>query len=223
MSSPSNLCITKSMYLIANLPNQRVWVRKEFLRDQQDGHGELVEGYWVSIKSIPGRCFLWETYLPSYGALYDKLPISAFVSKPQLPTPSFDLANLQYWNAMDLGVRVLPKSFIEGMRVECLTKDHGSQWGNYILTIDNFHINAEAVDTGVSQDPQEHKSHNLVALDNGQFAVYPNNRMRVYDPSLSPSQLLKPDLKVCTRVFEVDNQPQQTRLGDQDSFDYSSF
>jgi hypothetical protein len=28
--------------LICNLPAQHVWVRKEYLRDHQDGHGEFV-------------------------------------------------------------------------------------------------------------------------------------------------------------------------------------
>ena len=66
--------------LLVNLPAYKVWVRKEYLRDLQDGHGEFVEGVWVSAKSIPGRAFYFETYLPEYGAMYDKLPISAFVS-----------------------------------------------------------------------------------------------------------------------------------------------
>ena len=65
--------------LITNIPSKKVWVRKEYLRYLQDGHGEFVEGVWVTAKSLPGRSFYFETYLPEYGALYDKLPISAFV------------------------------------------------------------------------------------------------------------------------------------------------
>ena len=48
--------------LIINLPSQKVWVRKEYLRDLKDGFGEFVEGVWVSCKSIPGRAFYFETY-----------------------------------------------------------------------------------------------------------------------------------------------------------------
>ena len=72
---------------IVNLPSIDVWVRKEYLKDHEDGHGEFVKGIWITAKSIPGRAFYFETYLPDYGALYDKLPISAFVSKPVVPTP----------------------------------------------------------------------------------------------------------------------------------------
>ena len=50
--------------LIANLPSQEVWVRKEYLTDHQSGHGEFVKGVWVSVKSIPGRAFF--TLRPIY-------------------------------------------------------------------------------------------------------------------------------------------------------------
>ena len=42
------------------------------------GHGEFVEGVWVTAKSVQGRALYFETYIPEYGALFDKLPISAF-------------------------------------------------------------------------------------------------------------------------------------------------
>ena len=54
--------------LICNLPSVEVWVRKEYLTDHQSGHGEFVKGVWVSCKSIPGRTFYFETYLPEYAA-----------------------------------------------------------------------------------------------------------------------------------------------------------
>ena len=85
--------------LICNLPSVDVWVRREYLRDHQDGHGEFVEGVLVTAKSLPGRSFYFETYLPEYGALYDKLPISAFVSTPKTPKPDLDLTNLQLLHA----------------------------------------------------------------------------------------------------------------------------
>ena len=45
--------------LVINLPAHKVWVRKEYLRDLKDGHGEFVEGVWVSAKSIPWTRFLF--------------------------------------------------------------------------------------------------------------------------------------------------------------------
>ena len=74
--------------LITNLPSYEVWVRKEYLTDHKSGHGEFVKGVWVSAKSIPGRAFYFATYLPEYAAMFDKLPISAFTSDPETPTPA---------------------------------------------------------------------------------------------------------------------------------------
>ena len=47
--------------LICNLPSVDVYVRKEYLRDGEDGHGEFVKGVWVPAKSIPGRAIYFET------------------------------------------------------------------------------------------------------------------------------------------------------------------
>ena len=40
-----------------------LYVKKEYLYDLEKGHGELVEGFWVSVKSIQGRALYFETYL----------------------------------------------------------------------------------------------------------------------------------------------------------------
>lgn len=203
--------------LLANLPNTKVWVRKEYLMDFQSGHGEFVEGHWVTVKSLTGRAFYFETYLPEYGALYDKLPISAFVSEPKTPDPDLELHNLQFWNAMDYGVTILYKHFIGSMDFEIFTRDHEIYKGTYCFTIDNYHPSANDVDYSTSEIPEEHKSFNVIELENGQYACYPNNRMRVYDNSLTPKNPKMPDFKVSTRVYEVEN-GYEYRLGDTDEY-----
>ena len=42
-------------FLCVNTPHIDVFVKKEYLYDLQKGHGELVEGVWVTAKSIQGR------------------------------------------------------------------------------------------------------------------------------------------------------------------------
>jgi hypothetical protein len=206
------------MQLVINLPSRTVWVRKEYLRDHIDGHGEFIEGVWVSAKSIPGRAFYFETYLPEYGALYDKLPISAFVSRPETPTPDLDLPNLQFWNCMDYGLRVVEKQFIGSMDVSLYTRNYGEQKGSYLFTLDNYHSDCDVTNTNVSENPQEHKSHNCIELDNGQFALYPNNRMRLYDLSITPDTPKTPDFKVSTKYYQVENGVRWGRLGDTDDY-----
>jgi len=72
----------------------------------RDGFGEYVLGYWTSVKSFAWlEFFILKHFLPEYGALYDKLPISAFLSwdsdspeKPVAPDPDLPLEELQFWN-----------------------------------------------------------------------------------------------------------------------------
>jgi hypothetical protein len=204
--------------LITNLPATKVWVRKEYLRDLKDGHGEFVEGVWVSAKSIPGRAFYFETYLPEYAAMFDKLPISAFVSSPETPEVDMDLPNLQFWNCMDYGVRAIVKQHISTMDFEVYTRNYGFLKGKYLFTLDNYHVDPDVIDTNVSEVPDEHKSHNCIMLENGQFCLYPNNRMRVFDLSITPETPKTPDFKVSTHIFQVENGIRWGRLGDTDDY-----
>ena len=62
--------------LNANIPPIEVYVDKKFLYDfQKDengnylGDGEWERGHWVSVKSIPNRALLFETYIDSFGAV----------------------------------------------------------------------------------------------------------------------------------------------------------
>ena len=204
--------------LLTNLPSTKVYVRKEYLRDLNDGFGEFIEGVWVCAKSIPGRAFYFETYLPEYGALYDKLPISAFVSSPETPDPDLDLPNLQFWNCMDYGITNICKQFVGSMEWEVRTRHFGSIKGEYLCTLDNYHSDPDVVDYSTSEVPQEHKSFNLIELENGQFALYPNNRCRVYDISLTPQEAKVPDFKVSTEYYQVENGVKWGRLGDCDDY-----
>jgi len=205
-----------------NLPAIHVWVRREYLRDHEDGHGEFVKGVWVSCKSMPGRAFYFETYLPDYGAMFDKLPISAFVSEPETPKKDLELHNLQFWNCMDYGVVSIHKQFVSSMMFEAYTRDQGKLKGTYVATIDNYHADINTIDYSTSETPAEHKSHNLLELENGQFGLYPNNRMRIYDNSLTPDKPLMPDFKVSTMEYQVENNPSLSRYGDSDDYFYKS-
>ena len=139
--------------LIANLPSREIWVRKEYLTDHQFGHGEFVKGVWVSCKSIPGRAFYFETYLPEYAqCMINSLSVPFYPVQRHL-TPDMNLPNLQFWNCMDYGVVTVQKQFIGSMDFECYTRDHGIVKGEYICTLDNYHQDPDAVDYATSENP----------------------------------------------------------------------
>ena len=196
---------------VINIPPVKVWVRKEYLRDLRDSAGEYVLGYWVSAKSLPGRTFYFETYLPSYGALFDKLPISAFLSwdpdhpnKPQAPTPDLPLEELQFWNCFSYDIIAIEKNLTYSMGWEVRTKTQGTLSGDYLFTIDSLGRDHTGIDLSFAETPDEHKSFNVIELCNGQLAIYPNNRCRVVDISLSPEELEVPDFLVSSRYFNVE-------------------
>jgi hypothetical protein len=205
--------------LITNLPAGHVWVRKEYLRDLRDGHGEFVKGIWVAAKSIPGRALYFETYLPEYGAMFDKLPISAFTSRPETPCVDLPLSDLQFWNCMDYGITAVVKQFIGSMSFEARLRSGGTMRGTYVCTLDNYHAQPDVVDYSTSETPSEHKSMNIVELENGQFCAYPNNRLRIIDLSLTPAQPLTPDFLCSTHEFAVEDGAGE-RYGDTESYAY---
>jgi hypothetical protein len=208
------------MSFVCPLPPIKVKVRAEYLYDHQSHHGELVEGVWCSVKSIRGEAFRFETYLPEYGALYDKLPISAFLWKP-LDGEDLPLDFLQIWDAMAYEVTLVEKPLLKGLKSHFLGKDKLMHTGVYMFTLDGCSPDPRVPDFTFSESIEEHKSFNLLRLNNGQFALQPNNRCQFIDPSLSPEFLKLPDFKVATIKYTVEDKA-KWQLGDTDDVMYGS-
>jgi hypothetical protein len=208
---------TVMSFLVHPLPPVHVLVRKEYLYDLEYGHGEFTPGIWISVKSVQGKAFYFETLLPEYGALFDKLPISAFVWKEahgDLP-----LDNLQLWDCFDYNLTVIQKPLLS--RCQYFGKDKQLHPGEYLFTIDTCHSDHSIIDTNFSEHDPEHKTFNVIKLDNGQFAAQPNNRVLWQDQSLIPSETLRPDFKVCTQNYKVETTPKWS-VGHSDEWQYKT-
>ena len=206
-------------FLCVNTPHIDVYVKKEYLYDLQKGHGELVEGVWVTAKSIQGRALYFETYLPEYGAVYDKLPISAFVWKKDYEG-NMPLEELELWDGFDYHISVIKKDNNGSGKCKYLAPSKKWYVGDYLFTVDSAHEEPNIVDCGYAEYPEQHKSFNIIALDNGHIAAQPNNRVIFYDKSLSPDDMKFPDYKVSTKIYRVENVGKWS-LGDDDNFFYS--
>lgn len=211
------------MNFVCPLPPIKVLVRPEYLYDFDEQHRDLVQGIWVSVKSIKGEAFRFETYLPEYGALYDKLPISAFMHNDMddegINTEMLDLDELQIWDCLSYWVTVVDKPFLKGLRAEFFAKNRRAYQGEYMFTLDTCSPDPRIPDFGFSETVDEHKSYNVLKLDNGQFALQPNNRCRFYDPAFNPQEMKFPDFKVATKKFRVE-QHAKWRLGDTSTVTY---
>jgi hypothetical protein len=204
-------------FLVANLPPTKVYIKKEYLYDHQKGHGEFVEGVWITVKSIQGRALYFETYLPEYGALYDKLPISAFVNSPDIKD-SLELEELELWDAFSYHITIVEKKNL-GERCKYLAPSKKWYYGKYLFTIDSCHADTNILNVSYSEVPEEHKSFNILELDNGHYAAQPNNRCLFYEKSMTPSKMLQPDFKVSTEYYSVENKSKWT-AGDDTNYFY---
>jgi hypothetical protein len=208
--------------LIANLPPLHCFIRKEFLYDFEKGFGEYEPCIWVSIKSIRGQAFRIESYLPNYGALYDKLPLHAYVSRDEnlIQDDFLPLDTLQIWDCFSHDITVVKKSFLANLTAKFYGKDKNWYSGEYLFTVDNYSADSNVIDTTYSEWPEDHKSFNFIMLDNGQFAAQPNNRTIFLDAASNPEPLKFPDFKVCTKIYRVETNS-KWHLGATNNFNYS--
>lgn len=204
-------------FLVHNLSPIHVLVRKEYLYDHQHGHGEYTPGLWISVRSVQEKALYFETLLTEYGALYDKLPLSAFVWKTDHSDLSLD--TLQLWDCFDYSITVIQKPILS--RCEFFGKDKKMHGGEYMFTIDTCHSESSTLNTNFSEEDPEHKTFNIIRLDNGQFAAQPNNRIIWRDSSLTPEKLLRPDFKVCTQNYAVETEPKWS-VGHTDEWQYKT-
>lgn len=200
-------------FLVGNIPPVHCYIHKEFLYDFEKGHGEFEPCIWITAKSIRGQAFRIEAYLPNYGALYDKLPLNAFVSRTESLTEFLPLDHLQIWDCFSYNIVVIQKSFLKNLSCKFLAKNKQWYFGDYMFTIDSAAPDPNIIDTSYSEWPEDHKSFNFIQLKNGQFAAQPNNRCIFFDASSNPKELLFPDFKVCTKLYRVETNPKWA-LGD---------
>jgi hypothetical protein len=166
------------------------------------------------------RAFFIESYLPEYGALYDKLPLHAYVSRTDNLAPSefLPLDHLQIWDCLSYDLTVIQKSFLMNLSGKFYAKDKQWYQGNYMFTVDNCAAD-DSLDVGDSENPEDHKSYNFIELDNGQYAAQPNNRCIWLDAASNPKEMKFPDFKVCTKKYVIEQNPKWA-IGDSDTVMY---
>lgn len=195
-------------FLVGNIPPVKCFVKAEYLYNQERRHGELEPCVWLTAKCIKGQALRIESLLINYGALFDKLPISAYVWKTleeELP-----LDYLQIWDCLSYDFTVIEKSNLRGLKVKFFGKDRKFHFGNYLFTIDFCAADHGRLDVTFSEGVQEHKSFNILKLDNGQFAAQPNNRCLWYDVSLVHNDTKHPDFLIPEETWSVENHAKWT-------------
>jgi hypothetical protein len=196
-------------YLNANIPPIYCKIRREYLYDLREHKGETEDCVVFGLGSISGRALLFHCLLTN-GAVYWRLPISAFVQRGSGNTlystemEHQDLEDLQLWNSFSYYPSVTTFDFLIGQRCKYLGKDKKFYHGEYLFTVDWAHPESNILDTEHSEIPDQHKCAHILALDNGNFAAQPNNRILWDIPSFTTKPSV-PDYKVQTTEWNVEN------------------
>ena len=191
-------------YLNANIPPIYCKIRTEYLYDlDMDKKGER-ECVIFGLASISGRALLFHILLPN-GAVYYRLPISAFFQKrfSRSEVPDMSVDELQLWNCFSYWPSVHVFDFLAGVDGKYRGKDKNFYSGNYLFTVDWAHPEPNILDVEHSQIPQEHKCAHILALDNGNFAAQPNNRILWHVNNYTTDNDW-PDYKVQNTVWDVE-------------------
>lgn len=143
------------------------YIKKEHLFAYESGFGEYE---WVCVfaaRSVSSRAMLFHV-MNEFGAQRANVPISALVH--QTDSPDIPLDSLQLWNCYGNEMTVCKFNFLENFRCKIILKDKTFVWGTYMMTFDwenNMY----------SLTPHDYKNAHLIKLDNGCFALQPNNRI----------------------------------------------
>ena len=207
-------------YLNVNIPATYALIRREFLYDLQDHHGEVEDCIIFGLASIAGRALLFHAIMEN-GAIFYRLPIHAFLQRGYKvdDVPRARLDELELWNCFSYYPAVTTFDILGGQSGKYLGKDKKWYKGHYLFTIDFAHPESNIVDTDHSEIPHEHKCAHVLALNDGNYAAQPNNRLIWSLPSFTVKDEVPFDWKVQTNDWSVENTA-TWRTEDSDRFFY---
>ena len=141
-------------YLNVNIPPIYCNVRKEYLYDFKQHHGESEECVIFGLASITGRALLFHILLPN-GAVYYRLPISAFFQKrfSRSEVPDMSIDSLQLWNCFSYYPAITTFDFLGGQRGKFLDKSKKFLEAEYCFTVDLASPESNILDTDHSEVP----------------------------------------------------------------------
>lgn len=189
------------------------YIKKEHLFAYQEGFGEFEYVLVFGVRSVPARALLFHI-MTEGGAQRANVPISALVHKKDAPEISIDY--LQLWDSFGKEINVVTFDYLVNKRCQVILKDKSVNWGTYMMTFD-WENNC------YTDTPQDYKNAHLIKLDNGCFALQPNNRILWRDSNFITKPLNSnnlPKYKVDKRIFVCETSDRWTSE-DSDCFYYS--
>jgi hypothetical protein len=159
---------------ILNTPPCKVYVNNKALGIDNG----FTEGYLVSVTLKENRPLLFTCYLET-GAIFSGIPINYLksitynkLSVSNLPTDPENLETLQPYSCLGHQADIIQITFLKD--AYCAVRIDGAEmFGFYLFTIE--------YGGGLAEDPEQHKMHNIIELEDGSLAALPNNKIRFID------------------------------------------
>lgn len=189
--------------LNANIPPIDCYVRGNFLRNQIDSHDEYFECVIFGVSSVQNRSPLFH-FMMEDGGLWWRMPLNAFCTKPGVP--EVDLHELVLWNSFSPYVAVTKFANLTNLRMSYKDRQKNVVQGKYLFTLDWHNPDSNRLDDGYSETPNEHKCGHVIQRDDGNFAIQPNNRVRVFEPSFANRKDLVIGRIINDRVWDVEDE-----------------
>jgi hypothetical protein len=179
-------------YILGSIPYFRCLVRKEYVRDLKDGHGDYLEATAVGVLCVRGDSLQFQVVLhePLAGCAF-LLPIEALVTKPCEPAST---KAMQPWDCFgsDFGVcelTALRRGALRLMKDNCLAE---------------YRFTLAFTGNDLSDDPAQRKFLHVVFREDGVIGAYPNNRCVFLDRAMYGDLTEKPEFLTLTREFRAE-------------------
>ena len=207
-------------YLNANIPPMECFVRSNFLQNRPhkfEEHDTYLPCVIFGVSSMSSRVPLFH-FVMEDGGLWWRMPIHAFCSREN--TPQEDLHQLVLWDCFSHHISVTKFDFMEQKVMLFYDRSKNERKGKYLFTLDWSQPDPNVIDTGFSSVPGQHKCGHVIELDDGNYAIQPNNRVKLFEPSfVTKWGQLVIERKLGSEYWSVENQPRWL-LSDDDRYEY---
>lgn len=190
-------------YLNHNTPTLTCFIRNEYLYNHEKGFKEFTLADVHSVASIEKRVPLFEAFLEN-GVNWTRRPINAFCWKKNAPV--YPLEVHMYWDCFSPYIDVQVRNRLAGLRAELIDYKNDKREGVYQFTLDwSWENKGGNLDTNFSETP-EHKCGHLFKMDDGNYFIYPNNRIIWYDDAWTENRITSnPGYKIDMSIYTVEN------------------
>ncbi len=170
------------------------FVRTEFLYDGRMGFGGFTPCVIFGVASQVNRALSFHVLLED-GSQFAHVPLHAICHK--LGAPPMWLKDLVLWDCFGEDIEVTEFLYLRELKATVFSPE-GEYDGIYVCSFDWS-------GNGYSDCPEQHKTMHLIALENGCYALQPNNRLRWTDLSFTEPFDEKPAYLTNTHIWRAED------------------